>query len=48
MHTNTTEYAPFTHYTQLTRLMIEKIMIIDKATIEIEFKGRFKVKQQVA
>ena len=33
---------------QLTRLMIEKILIIDKATIEIEFKGGFKVKQQVA
>lgn len=33
---------------QLTRLMIEKIMIIDKATIEIEFKGGFKVRQQVA
>ena len=33
---------------QLTRLMIEKILIIDKATIEIEFKGGFSVKQQVA
>lgn len=32
---------------QLTRLMIEKILIIDKATIEIEFKGGFNVKQQL-
>lgn len=33
---------------QLTRLMIEKILIIDRATIEIEFKGGFNVKQLVA